>query len=88
MPHRHPSSDDTHAMVARIAPAIIKLLSDGLPRTVCTLGLPFLRPHMEMALCQVEHVPAQAGEPETRRPLAIGEQDRGGVAMAVSALGC
>ena len=32
MPHRYTSSDDTHAMVARIAPAILKLLSDGLPR--------------------------------------------------------
>ena len=31
MPHSHISSDDTHAMVARIAPAILKLLSDGLP---------------------------------------------------------
>ena len=30
---RHISSDDTHAMVARIAPAILKLLSDGLPRS-------------------------------------------------------
>ena len=33
MPHRYSSSDDTHAMVARIAPAIIELLSDGLPRS-------------------------------------------------------
>ena len=33
MPHRYSSSDDTHAMVARIAPAILKLLSDGLPRS-------------------------------------------------------
>ena len=33
MPHRYSSSDDTHAMVARIAPAIFKLLSDGLPRS-------------------------------------------------------
>ena len=33
MPHSHISSDDTHAMVARIAPAILKLLSDGLPRS-------------------------------------------------------
>ena len=32
MPHRYSSSDDTHAMVARIAPVILKLLSDGLPR--------------------------------------------------------
>ena len=33
MPHRYFSSDDTHAMVARVAPAILKLLSDGLPRS-------------------------------------------------------
>ena len=33
MPPRYTSSDDTHAMVARIAPAILKLLSDGLPRS-------------------------------------------------------
>lgn len=33
MPHRYSSSDDTHAMVARIAPAILELLSDGLPRS-------------------------------------------------------
>ena len=33
MPHRYSSSDDTHAMVARIAPVILKLLSDGLPRS-------------------------------------------------------
>jgi hypothetical protein len=33
MPHRYASSDNTHAMVARIAPAVLKLLSDGLPRS-------------------------------------------------------
>ena len=33
MPHHYSSSDDTHAMVARIAPAILELLSDGLPRS-------------------------------------------------------
>jgi hypothetical protein len=33
MPRRYASSDDTHAMVARIAPAVLKLLSDGLPRS-------------------------------------------------------
>ena len=27
------SSDDTHAMVARVAPAILELLGDGLPRS-------------------------------------------------------
>jgi len=33
MPQRYASSDDTHAMVARIAPAILELLGDGLPRS-------------------------------------------------------
>ena len=33
MPHRYSSSDDTHAMVARIAPVILQLLSDGVPRS-------------------------------------------------------
>ena len=33
MPQRYSSSDDTHAMVARLAPAILELLSDGLPRS-------------------------------------------------------
>ena len=32
MSARYPSSDDTDAMVARVAPAILELLSDGLPR--------------------------------------------------------
>jgi hypothetical protein len=32
MPPSYPSSDDTHAMVARVAPAILALLGDGLPR--------------------------------------------------------
>jgi hypothetical protein len=33
MPRRYTSSDNTHAMVARVAPVILKLLSDGLPRS-------------------------------------------------------
>lgn len=33
MADRHVSSDDTHVMVARIAPAILQLLSDGMPRS-------------------------------------------------------
>ena len=33
MPPSYSSSDDTHAMVARIAPAILELLGDGLPRS-------------------------------------------------------
>jgi hypothetical protein len=33
MPQHYSSSDETHAMVARIAPAILELLGDGLPRS-------------------------------------------------------
>src|SRR3954468_2738360 len=33
MPDRYSSSADTHAMVARVAPVILELLGDGLPRS-------------------------------------------------------
>ena len=33
MPKRYPSSADTDAMVERVAPAILELLADGIPRT-------------------------------------------------------
>ena len=33
MPQHYSSSDDTHAMVARVTPAILELLDDGLPRS-------------------------------------------------------
>jgi hypothetical protein len=33
MPQRYSSSADTHAIVARVAPAILELLGDGLPRS-------------------------------------------------------
>jgi predicted thioesterase len=33
VPSSYASSDDTHAMVARVAPAILELLGDGLPRS-------------------------------------------------------
>ena len=33
MPPSYSSSDDMHAMVARVAPAILALLGDGLPRS-------------------------------------------------------
>ena len=40
---------------------------------------------MQMALRQVEHVPAQADQLGDAQAVAIGEQDHGGVAMAVAA---
>jgi hypothetical protein len=33
MPQHYSSSDETHAMVARVTPAILELLGDGLPRS-------------------------------------------------------
>ena len=33
MPDRYPSSADTHAMIARIAPSILELLRGGIPRS-------------------------------------------------------
>jgi hypothetical protein len=33
MPPSYPSSEETHAMVARVAPTILGLLGDGLPRS-------------------------------------------------------
>ena len=33
MPDRYPSSADTHAMAARLAPVILELLGDGRPRS-------------------------------------------------------
>ena len=33
MPTRYTSSADTYAMVARIAPSILELLEDGIPRS-------------------------------------------------------
>jgi hypothetical protein len=33
MPQRYPSSADTDALVARVAPAVLALLGDGVPRS-------------------------------------------------------
>jgi hypothetical protein len=33
VPQHYSSSDETHAMVARVTPAILELLGDGLPRS-------------------------------------------------------
>jgi hypothetical protein len=33
VPQHYSSSDETHAMVARVAPVILELLGDGLPRS-------------------------------------------------------
>jgi hypothetical protein len=38
MPKRYPSSADTDAMVERVAPAILELLADGVPRSRRTIA--------------------------------------------------
>ena len=38
MPKPFPSSLETDAMVARVAPAILELLADGVPRSKTTVG--------------------------------------------------
>ncbi len=38
MPKPFPSSEDTAAMVERVAPAILELLADGVPRSKATIG--------------------------------------------------
>ena len=38
MPKRYPSSADTHAVVERVAPTILELLADGVPRSRRTIA--------------------------------------------------
>ena len=42
---RYSSSDDTHAMVACLAPVIVALLSDGLPRSRHEIVAALTPPH-------------------------------------------
>ncbi len=57
MPTRYTSSDDTHAMVARIAPSIFKLLGDGIPRSrrdfVSTLADRYPKEEVELTLMRL-----------------------------------
>jgi hypothetical protein len=45
MPKSYPSSADTDAMVARVAPAILALLADGVPRSRRTIAAELAERH-------------------------------------------
>ena len=57
MPSRYTSSADTHAMVARIAPSILGLLGDGIPRSrrafVAALADRFSKEEVELTLMRL-----------------------------------
>ena len=57
MPTRYTSSADTHAMVARIAPSILELLEDGIPRSrrafVAALTNRFPKEEVELTLMRL-----------------------------------
>ena len=54
---RYTSSADTHAMVARIAPSILELLGDGIPRSrrafVAALANRFPKEDVELTLMRL-----------------------------------
>ena len=57
MPPRYTSSADTHAMVARIAPSILELLGDGIPRSrrdfVAALANHYPKEEVELTLMRL-----------------------------------
>ena len=57
MPTRYTSSADTHAMVARIAPIVLELLSDGIPRSrrafVAALANRYPKEEVELTLMRL-----------------------------------
>ena len=57
MPTRYTSSADTHAMVARIAPSILELLEDGIPRSrrafVAALANRYRKEEIELTLMRL-----------------------------------
>jgi len=57
MPSRYTSSADTHAMVAHIAPIILGLLGDGIPRSrrafVAALADRFSKEEVELTLMRL-----------------------------------
>ena len=57
MPSRYTSSADTHAMVARIAPIILGLLGDGIPRSrrafVAALANRYPKEEVELTLMRL-----------------------------------
>ena len=73
MPDRYSSSADTHAMVARVAPAILELLRDGLSRSrhdiVAALTPQFAKDEVVRTLMQLT-VTGQLIEAERKYRLA------------------
>ena len=57
MPQHYSSSDETHAMVARVAPMILELLGDGLPRSrhdiVAALARPLVKDEVVRTLMRL-----------------------------------
>ena len=57
MPSRYTSSADTHAMVARVAPSILELLNDGIPRSrrdfVAALANRYPKEEVELTLMRL-----------------------------------
>ena len=72
MPPRYTSSADTHAMVARIAPSILGLLGDGIPRSrrafVAALADRYPKEEVELTLMRLaasgKYTLAPATEPD------------------------
>ena len=69
MPSRYTSSADTHAMVARIAPSVLELLGDGLPRSrrdfVAALANRYPKEEVELTLMRLAvtgHILAASGK--------------------------
>ena len=69
MPTRYTSSADTHALVARIAPSILELLEDGIPRSrrafVAALADRYPKEEVELTLMRLAitgHILAAGGK--------------------------
>ena len=80
MPQRYSSSDDTHAMVARVTPAILELLGDGLPRSrhdiVAALAPRYAKGEVVRTLMRLA-VTGRLVEAERKYRLALPEPDLG-----------
>ena len=80
MPQHYSSSDETHAMVARVTPAILELLGDGLPRSrhdiVDALAGQHAKDEVVHTLMRLA-VTGQLVEAERKYRLALPEPDLG-----------
>ena len=80
MPQHYSSSDETHAMVARVAPVILELLGDGLPRSrhdiVAALALRHTKDEVVRTLMRLA-VTGQLIEAERKYRLVLPELGQG-----------